>query len=127
MKPRLPQRMLLRVYLHGILMLALAAGASFVVGTYVLTPAVEVPARPSTAWIAWHLMSLVNNPIELERELGDLKRRARLEMTLFDANGRLIASNAASRSRSRATSSPCCARWPSTRDRYSAANNCSSS
>jgi signal transduction histidine kinase len=88
--------MLLRVYLHGILMLALAAGASFVVGTYVLTPAVEVPARPSTAWIAWHLMNLVNNPQELESELGDLKRRARLEMTLFDANGRLIASNAAS-------------------------------
>jgi signal transduction histidine kinase len=88
--------MLLRVYLYGILMLALATGASFVVGTYLLAPAVEAPSRPGTAWIAWHLMSLVDRPELLQSELADLKRRTRFEMTLFDADGRLIASNAPS-------------------------------
>jgi two-component system, OmpR family, sensor kinase len=87
-------RLLLRVYLYGVLLLALAGGASFLVGRFVITPAVEVPARPSTAWIAWHLLDSVDEPERLKRELGDLKKRARVEMTLFAADGRLIASNA---------------------------------
>lgn len=95
MRRRLTGRMLLRVYLYGILMLALAAGASFVVGTYLLAPAVESPSRPSAAWIAWHVMGLVDQPELLTRELSDLKQRARLEITLFQADGKLIASNAA--------------------------------
>ena len=86
--------MLLRVYLYGVLLLVLAGGASFVVGRFVLTPAVEVPARPSTAWIAWHFLEHADDRQQLARELGDLKRRARVEMTLFDADGQLIASSA---------------------------------
>ncbi len=92
---RLPsQRLLLRVYLHGILMLALATGASFVVGNYVLRPAIEQPARPSTTWIAWRMAKLVDQPAELAAELEDI-RRVRLEVTLFEASGKLVASNAA--------------------------------
>lgn len=87
-------RLLLRVYLYGVLLLALAGGASFLVGRFVITPAVEVPARPATAWIAWHLLDSVHEPARLERELLDLKKRGRLEMTLFEADGRVIASNA---------------------------------
>jgi signal transduction histidine kinase len=41
------------------------------------------------------LLDLVDNPAQLKKELVDLKQRARLEMTLFEANGRLIASNTA--------------------------------
>ena len=85
-------RLLWRVYLYGVLMLALAGGASFLVGSYVITPAVEVPTRPSTAWIAWHLLELVDEPERLRAELLDLKR-ARLGMTLFDADGRMLASS----------------------------------
>jgi two-component system, OmpR family, sensor kinase len=85
-------RLLWRVYLYGVLMLALAGGASFLVGRYVITPAVEVPTRPSTAWIAWHLLELVDEPERLRAELADLKR-ARLGMTLFDAGGRVLASS----------------------------------
>jgi signal transduction histidine kinase len=85
-------RLLWRVYLYGVLMLALAGGASFLVGRYVITPAVEVPTRPSTAWIAWHLLELVDEPERLRSELADLKR-ARLGMTLFDASGRVLASS----------------------------------
>jgi signal transduction histidine kinase len=87
-------RLLLRVYLYGVLLLALAGGASFLVGRYVITPAVEVPARPSTAWIAWHLLDSVDEPERLARELSDLKKRARVEMTLFEADGRVIATSA---------------------------------
>jgi signal transduction histidine kinase len=64
------------------------------VGRYVITPAVEVPARPSTAWIAWHLLDSVDEPGRLARELSDLKKRARVEMTLFEPDGRVIATNA---------------------------------
>jgi signal transduction histidine kinase len=37
----------------------------------------------------------VDDPDRLARELSDLKRRARVEMTLFEAGGRVIASSAA--------------------------------
>jgi signal transduction histidine kinase len=79
-----------------VLLLALAGGASFLVGSYVITPAVEVPARPATAWIAWHLLESVDNPPLLASELADLKKRVRVEMTLFDASGRMLATNATS-------------------------------
>jgi signal transduction histidine kinase len=55
---------------------------------------VEAPARPSTTWIAWHLGDLLAQPQELRRELEDLRNRSRIEMSLFDANGHLLASNA---------------------------------
>ncbi len=87
-------RLVWRVYLYGILMLALAGGASFVVGTYLITPAVERPARPSTAWIAWHLMSRVERGDDISAELKDLAD-SELEMTIFDARGQRLASNAA--------------------------------
>ena len=86
-------RLLLRVYLYGVLLLALAGGAAFLVGRYVITPVVEVPARPSTAWIAWHLLDSVHEPERLARELQDLKKRARVELTLFEADGRVIATS----------------------------------
>lgn len=94
-EPKRRTHLLFRVYLYGISMLALATGASFVVGNYVLRPAVDVPSRPSTAWIAWHLLENADRSELLARELEDLKRRSRIEMTLFDADGRRIATNAA--------------------------------
>jgi signal transduction histidine kinase len=75
-------------------MLALAGGASYLVSRFVFTPAVEVPARPATAWIAWHLLETVDDPARLRSEIADLKR-VRVAMSLFTADGQLIASNAA--------------------------------
>ena len=83
----LTQRMLLRVYLHGILMLALATGASFVVGTYVLTPAVEVP-RGRAPLGSPGIDELADRPEVLQQELSDLKRRARIEMTCSSQRAR---------------------------------------
>ena len=88
-------RLLLRIYGYGVLMLALATGASFLVGTYFFQPVAEGPSRPSTAWIAWHLMTIADQRELLGRELGDLKQRSNIEMTLFEADGRRIGSNAA--------------------------------
>jgi two-component system, OmpR family, sensor kinase len=94
-RPRVRSRLLLRVYLYGVLMLALAGGASYFVSRFVFAPAVAVPARPATAWIGWHLLETVDDPARVQRELDDLKRRVRVEMTLFTAQGELIATNAA--------------------------------
>jgi two-component system, OmpR family, sensor kinase len=91
----LTRRLLTRVYLHGILLLALAAGASFLVANYLLKPAIDTPVRPSTTWIAWHLQSLINEPERLHSQLADLRERAHLEVTLFSVDGVLIASNVA--------------------------------
>ncbi|HEY3499965.1 MAG TPA: HAMP domain-containing sensor histidine kinase [Polyangiaceae bacterium] len=87
-------RLLLRIYGYGVLMLALATGASFLVGTYFFQPVAEGPSRPSTAWIAWHLMAIADQRDVLRRELADLKKRSNIEMTLFDADGRRIDTNA---------------------------------
>jgi len=89
------RRLLVRVYLHGILLLALAAAASFFVGSYLLKPAIEGPTRPSTAWIAWHLDSLRDQPAVLAQELADLQQRVKTDMSIFARDGRLLVSNAA--------------------------------
>ncbi|HEX6275469.1 MAG TPA: HAMP domain-containing sensor histidine kinase [Polyangiaceae bacterium] len=86
-------RLLVRVFLYGIAMLALASGASFLVGTYAPRPGSEVPTRPSTAWIAWHMLDRASDPVALRDELDELSRRSRISISLFEADGRLIASN----------------------------------
>jgi len=89
------RRLLVRVYLHGILLLSLAAAASVFVGSYLLKPAIEGPTRPSTAWIAWHLDSLRDQPALLAQELSDLQQRVHIDMSFFERDGRLLVSNAA--------------------------------
>jgi two-component system, OmpR family, sensor kinase len=88
-------RLLFRFYLSGIVMFALATGAIFVVGAFIQRPPTEVPTRPSTAWIAWHMADLSDDLPKLRRELAELKARSRIEMSVFEASGALIASNAA--------------------------------
>jgi signal transduction histidine kinase len=83
----------LRVYLYGVLMIALASGASFLVGRYSLRPALDGPARPSSTWIAWHMAELSDHPEELNRELGDLHARVGMLMTIYELGGRLVAHN----------------------------------
>jgi two-component system OmpR family sensor kinase len=81
-----------RVYLYGVLMIALAAGASFLVGRYSLRPALDGPARPSSTWIAWHMAELADHPDELKAQLVDLKTRVGIELSLYDLSGHLLAS-----------------------------------
>lgn len=89
------RRLLVQVYLHGILLLGLAAGASFLVGSYLIKPAIDGPTRPSTAWIAWHVASLLDEPERLASELSDLRDRMHIEVSIFEADGRRLVSNAA--------------------------------
>jgi signal transduction histidine kinase len=81
--------------LYGVLMIALAAGASFLVGRYSLRPALDGPARPSSTWIAWHMAELADHPAELNLQLQDLKSRVGIELSVYDLNGQLLASSAA--------------------------------
>lgn len=90
---RADKRLLSRVYLHGILMLALSGGASFVVGQYVLKPAFDAPTRPSTTWIARHMGTLRTHPERLSGELAHLAKYSDIRVSLFDLEGRLVASN----------------------------------
>ena len=94
--PERGRRLLWRVYLYGVLMLVLSAGASLLVGHYVLRPAFEVPTRPSTTWIAWHVADIKDDHARVQRELEDLRERVGIEMSLFEPGGRLVHSNAAS-------------------------------
>lgn len=90
-----PARLLLRVYLFGVLMLLLAGAAIFVVGAFISRPPTEIPTRPSSAWIAWRMMDLVDSPTELQAELADLKNRSKIELSIYQADGKLLASSAA--------------------------------
>jgi signal transduction histidine kinase len=90
-RPGVRSWFVLRVYLYGVLMIALAAGASFLVGRYSLRPALDGPARPASTWIAWHMAALADRPEELQKQIADLHERVGIEMTLYDTTGKLIA------------------------------------
>ena len=83
----------LRVYLYGVLMIALAAGASFLVGRYSLRPALDGPARPASTWIAWHMAELADHPDELKSELVDVKNRVGIDIAVYEVNGKLLGSS----------------------------------
>jgi two-component system OmpR family sensor kinase len=74
-------------------MIALAAGAAFLVGRYSLRPALDGPARPSSTWIAWHMAELADHPEQLRAELADLKKRVGIDLSVYDVSGRLLGSN----------------------------------
>ncbi|HEU5076104.1 MAG TPA: hypothetical protein VFU02_18050, partial [Polyangiaceae bacterium] len=94
-QPPAKRRLLWRIYLYGVLMLLLSASASVAVGHYVLQPAYEVPIRPSTTWIAWHIAAIQHEPERVRAELADLRQRVGIEVSLFDPEGRLVVSSAA--------------------------------
>jgi two-component system, OmpR family, sensor kinase len=81
---------LVRVYLYGVLMIALAVGASVLVGRYTLRPALDGPARPASTWIAWHMAELADQPEELDKQLLDLKARVGIDLAVYELNGRLL-------------------------------------
>jgi len=83
---------LIRVYLYGVLMIALAVGASVLVGRYTLRPALDGPARPASTWIAWHMAELADQPEELNKQLADLKHRVGIDLAVYEVNGRLLGS-----------------------------------
>ena len=93
-QPPAKRRLLWRVYLYGVLMLLLSASASVAVGHYVLQPAFEVPLRPSTTWIAWHVAAIQHEPERVRAELADLRERVGIEVSLFDPAGKLLLSSA---------------------------------
>lgn len=80
-----------RVYLYGVLMIALAAGASFLVGRYSLRPALDGPARPASTWIAWHMAALADQPAVVNAQLEDVEHRVGIQISVYDTKGKLLA------------------------------------
>ena len=83
----------LRVYLYGVLMIALAGGASFLVGRYSLRPALDGPLRPASTWIAWHMAELADHPDELKDELKDVEQRVGIQLAVYEVTGKLLGSS----------------------------------
>lgn len=81
---------LVRVYLYGVLMIALAVGASILVGRFTLRSTLDGPARPASTWIAWHMAELADQPEELNKQLLDLKARVGIDLAVYEVNGRLL-------------------------------------
>ncbi|HET7540357.1 MAG TPA: HAMP domain-containing sensor histidine kinase [Polyangiaceae bacterium] len=81
---------LVRVYSYGVLMIALAVGASVLVARYSLRSALDGPSRPASTWIAWHMAELADRPEELNAQLLDLKNRVQIDMAVYELNGRLL-------------------------------------
>ncbi len=71
-------------------MIALAVGASVLVGRYTLRPTLDGPARPASTWIAWHMAELADQPDELKKQLLDLKARVGIDLAVYEVNGRLL-------------------------------------
>src|SRR5690606_18182647 len=95
MRP-MKHRLIWRIYLYGMVMLVLFIAASLAVGRYVIQPALEVPNRPSTTWIAWHVADIQDEPERLRAELDDLRERVGVQVSLFTPDGTLVASSAPS-------------------------------
>jgi two-component system OmpR family sensor kinase len=82
-----------RVYVYGVLMIALAGGASFLVGRYSLRPALDGPLRPASTWIAWHMAELADHPEEMRRELADVEKRVGIQLAVYEVSGKLLGAN----------------------------------
>ena len=91
-RPGIRPWFVLRVYSYGVMMIALAAGASYLVGRYSLRPALDGPARPASTWIAWHMAELADRPAELKAELADLTQRVGIELAVYEVSGKLLGS-----------------------------------
>ncbi len=83
----------LRVYVYGVLMIALAVGASVLVGRFSLRSALDGPARPASTWIGWHMAELADDPDELAKHLDDVKKRVQIDLAVYEIGGRLLGTN----------------------------------
>ena len=89
-RPGIRPWFVLRVYLYGVLMIALAGGAVFLVGRYSLRPTLDGPARPASTWIAWHMAELADHPDELHTELADVQERVGIQLAVYEVTGKLL-------------------------------------
>jgi two-component system, OmpR family, sensor kinase len=91
-KPR-RRRMLVRVYLYGAALVLLMWLALFGVGRYVVAPAVSANARPLARWVVPRIAASRGDLAKLRAEMREAKETLYLELSLYDPDGRLLASN----------------------------------
>ncbi|WP_437947621.1 HAMP domain-containing sensor histidine kinase [Sorangium sp. So ce296] len=85
------RRFLVRVYLHGLLLIFLAGASVFLVLESMVRPAMDQRVDGTTAWVVDHMALSTGDPARLERELAALKGRANIQLSFYDARGALLA------------------------------------
>jgi signal transduction histidine kinase len=86
--------LLVRVYLHGLLLLAASGAAVAIVGQLWLEPAMRRDVESLDAWMVARACELRGDPAGLERELATYRDRLRLPLAVYDAGGALVATGA---------------------------------
>jgi two-component system, OmpR family, sensor kinase len=86
-----PRRLLTRVLLHGVVLLVLAWGATYVTFRFVFEPAMAKRIGSFLDWTAGHLPPL-EDPEALRHELEQL-RAIGMDASVYDAEERLVASS----------------------------------
>jgi two-component system, OmpR family, sensor kinase len=95
-RPRLRprrRRMLVRVYLYGAALVLLMWLALFGVGRYVVAPAVSANARPLARWVVPRIAASRGDLAKLRAELREAKETLNLDLSLYDPEGHLLATN----------------------------------
>jgi signal transduction histidine kinase len=91
--PRSRGRILLRIYLHSLLLLVLAGVAIDLVMSRFVAPSVTSMIDATTAEIVEQVMADRAEAPRLQRDLERLRARVYMAVTLYDAGGALLGSN----------------------------------
>jgi len=87
------RRFLVRVYLHGLLLILLAGASVFLVLESMVRPAIDQRGDGMTAWVVDQvgLSADAGDPARLERELAAVRDRVSIHLSLYDERGALLA------------------------------------
>ncbi|HEU4411288.1 MAG TPA: HAMP domain-containing sensor histidine kinase [Polyangiaceae bacterium] len=85
--------LLVRVFLHGLLLLAGSGAALLVVGKLFFEPAMQRDVAPFNAWVVARACELRDDRAALGRELAFYRERLRLQLTLYTAADAPLATN----------------------------------
>ncbi len=87
------RRVLTRLYLYGVALVALMWLALFGVGRLVVAPAINASVRPLAGWIVPRVAATRADPVRLRAETDEVKQKLKIDLTLYDASGRLLSTN----------------------------------
>jgi two-component system OmpR family sensor kinase len=85
--------MLVRIYLYGAALVLLMWLALFGVGRFVVAPAISANAGPLARWVVPRVAASRGDLEKLHAETHELKRTLKIDLSLYDRGGRLLASN----------------------------------
>lgn len=87
------RRFLVRVYLHGLLLILLAGASVFLVLELMARPAMDQRLYGMVTWVVDQAALSAGDPARLEREIAAVRDRLDIHLSLYDTRGALIATN----------------------------------